>query len=148
MEHPGKDDRSDVIEIAEVDRGSEEDEKDAEGRGLRERVQPGEDVGESVDADGGEQYEGRADEPKELADHDLLPSMNRAIIPLLIGPTSAIATTVGRKAPTPVWAAWAAMAPMPTTTRPLSATMRSPSDGPTQRRYMNSPAAMTRRTNV
>ena len=62
---------------------------------------------------GGEEDEGGADEGEQLADHDRRSSMKRAIMPLLIGPTSAMATRVGRNDPTPVWAAWVAMPPMP-----------------------------------
>jgi riboflavin biosynthesis pyrimidine reductase len=44
----------------------------------------------------------------------VLGAVAHRVIPVPIGPTSEMATRVGRKAPTAVWAAWVAMPPMPT----------------------------------
>ena len=66
MEDAGEHDRGEVVEIAEVDGGAGEEEQDAEGRGLGERVEPGEDVSQSDDADRGEQYEDSAEQREEL----------------------------------------------------------------------------------
>src|SRR3954470_18158676 len=57
MQHRGEHNGCEVVEVRQVDGGTEEDEEEPEGRRLGEGVQPAEGIGEPHDADGRQENE-------------------------------------------------------------------------------------------